>query len=145
MITVCGKELDTHEIAWAAGFFDGEGWTSLVVQNRKFGGKTRSLCVGVSQHLNNRYVVDRFNASIGGLGKIYEYEKFNLKCSNFHHVQFVLALLWKYLSPAKKQQARAVLIRYLAVKPRAGRQRPWVKIDKDAYWRRKMMESSEEE
>lgn len=101
--------MDTHELAWAAGLFDGEGSTYT----------DPNLRVSVVQ--NDRYVLDRFTAAVSGLGRvgggkrIYGRAKkpmFSWRTSDWREAQAVLALLWKWLSPQKRQQALAAFARY---------------------------------
>ncbi len=102
---------DTYELelAWAAGFFDGEGSTNI--------SKTKTgwyLRISIVQ--NDREVLDRFHKAIGGLGKVtgpnqYSYNKnpwyrYSLVGSKAHAA---LGLLFPYLSSIKRAQALAVI------------------------------------
>ncbi len=99
------------DLAWAAGFFDGEGCTGLCV--KKKGGNTYCyprIMVGQK----DRDVLDKFKACVGGLGKIYgPYKHTNSGCYVYHYqvtnipdVQKVLELLWPYLGDIKRIQAQ---------------------------------------
>jgi len=97
--------LDPVELSWAAGFFDGEGSTT---SNPKY----RRLLVRVSQV--RREPLDRFHRAIGGIGKITGPHKgHSPRASDFYQwsgtsyaaSQHVIAVLWKYLSEPKKEQA----------------------------------------
>jgi len=104
--------LDTHELAWAAGFFDGEGCSS----NRRH--KEHPSYVGVTVCIgqSNRKPLERFQKAVGGLGRIGgPYFKkharkpvFRLSFSSFHESQAVIAMLWRWLCEEKRNQAIAV-------------------------------------
>lgn len=102
--------LDTHELAWAAGFFDGEG--SVFYRGRK----RRELALTVAQA--DRRPLDRFAAAVG-VGAVrgpYKQRYKNGKpyyvfsVSAHTRVQAIIALLWKFLSEPKREQARAALV-----------------------------------
>ncbi len=106
-------KFDTHELAWAAGFFDGEGSTSYT--------STRGLTrinyyprLHISQ--KNETTLLRFQQAIGGFGKISAKlprpGMYQWQLDRFEHVQAVIGLLWKYLSQQKKDQAIKVLTAY---------------------------------
>jgi hypothetical protein len=107
---------DTHEIAWAAGLFDGEGHTRA---NDAQKGSVPIL--SISQI--DRGVLDRFRSAVVGLGTVhgpygpYTSSTKNAKphyvfrTSNYEHTQAVIALLWKYLSAVKRAQILGVLRR----------------------------------
>jgi hypothetical protein len=56
------RTVDREELSWAAGFFDGEGCFSLV---RNF----RYPTVRIAQA--EREPLERFQAAVGGIGKVY--------------------------------------------------------------------------
>lgn len=102
-------KLDTHELAWAAGFFDGEGHVSC----RRDGQKVLKV-----QQSHDRQVLDRFQAAVGGIGSIKGpwtnmagNPLWSFQVQKFEYVQAIVAMLWKYLSPVKKEQARLALTR----------------------------------
>ena len=97
---------DTHELAWAAGLFDGEGWVGAPHQDGRL-----HLHAAVSQ--SDRGVLDRFRNAVGGLGHVHgPYARVGVKdhwdyqVYSFEGVQAVLAMLWKFLSPVKREQFR---------------------------------------
>lgn len=101
--------MNTHELAWAAGFFDGEGSTYT----------DPNLRVSVVQ--NDPYVLERFMRATGDLGRmgggkvIYGRAKKPLhtwRTSDWREAQAVIALMWKWLSPQKREQARSAFTRY---------------------------------
>jgi hypothetical protein len=106
------ETFDTHELAWCAGFFDGEGSTCL---QRK--GGWRELWVQVPQ--SELSTLERFQRAVGGRGKIggpwqpkYAGSKptYRLDFRGYREAQFVLALLWRFLSEPKRQQATVCLV-----------------------------------
>src|SRR5437867_13383764 len=61
--------MDRFELAWAAGFFDGEGWANAVAQE---GRKTKQPQARINQADPNGVpeVLLRFQRAVGGLGRI---------------------------------------------------------------------------
>ena len=101
------------ELAWAAGFFDGEGSMSLIKQ-----GGHRYPRLHLEQV--DREVLDRFNNAIGNLGIVFG--PYTRKDAPAHHkphfkfavqswvkVQATIALIWSYLSSVKREQIRGVM------------------------------------
>lgn len=108
--------LDTHELAWAAGFFDGEGGTYIAVNKR--GRKRENLHVSVRVAQVHRAPLDRFHAAVCDLGYVYGPYKNKRKnhqpcymfmATCFEHAQAIIAFLWKYLGAVKRQQAAKAL------------------------------------
>jgi hypothetical protein len=108
-------EPNREELAWAAGFFDGEGsfsWTTPAA----FG------CAVINQ--TNRESLERFKRAVAGLGKIYgPYEprhkdrwsrkpQWAFRAHRREHVQAIAVMLWFKLGPIKRRQAVSVLKRY---------------------------------
>lgn len=97
---------NTHELAWAAGFFDGEG--TVMWRGRKRA--ELSLVVGQSDIRPLR----RFQAAVGGLGTVRgPYFQKNPKhkpywvfgVGSHKNTQAVVAMLWNWLSEPKREQA----------------------------------------
>jgi hypothetical protein len=91
------------ELAWAAGFFDGEGTTCKTKDSYR----THSVAVRLSVPQKGTLCLERFKKALGGIGKIYE-----RSCSvslfaiaRLEHVDQALTMLWPYLSEPKKTQA----------------------------------------
>jgi hypothetical protein len=89
------------ELAWAAGFFDGEGSTSLT--------KTRYLSVSVNQkHLDP---IERFHRALGGLGRVYTVNTsargivYQWRASD-RDGRPAIERLWPYLGEIKRAQAK---------------------------------------
>ena len=89
------------ELAWAAGFYDGEGYTS-------YHARTFSLRVEIGQ--KNRSTLERFQSAIGGLGEIAFRPKstgreyWSLSVYGRVNVLTVFRLMAPYLSPPKTMQ-----------------------------------------
>lgn len=111
--------LDTHELAWAAGFFDGEGCTS---GGRKLGGRKGYVrpypFVVLQITQTNLDLLERFRAAVASIGNIngpYDSKspkrginprpQYQWFAGNWAKSQAVLALLWTYLSEEKRTQA----------------------------------------
>jgi len=105
--------IDREELAWAAGFFDGEGCFSYVKTTR----------YGVAT-INQIWLepLQRFQRAVGGLGKIYgPYEQkahrdkwrrkpqWSYRAHRRDDVQAVAAMLWFKLGTVKRSQAAEVL------------------------------------
>jgi hypothetical protein len=98
---------DREELAWAGGFLCGEGCFHADPRPR----------VEVVQ--NEPEVLRRFGAAIGGLGGLHGGKKiygsltkkpmYKWRVSGFERVQAVAAMLWPWLSEAKRSQVRIVL------------------------------------
>jgi hypothetical protein len=93
-----------EELAWSAGFVDGEGSFHSGTYRPIFG------CPQVDPR-----VLERLQSSLLGLGKIYgPYERVGRKpiwrfqVTGTFQVQAVVALLWEFLSEIKRDQAVAV-------------------------------------
>ena len=109
--------MNRDEIIWAAGFFDGEGHTVYQVQIKST--RIRGIRTQIGQALNNREVLERFQAAVG-IGKICKISGKGLNnqyyayyTSSFETSQAVIAMLWKFLSSSKKAQAKKALLGYL--------------------------------
>ena len=99
------------EIAWAAGFFDGEG---CITHGRRHADGSVPLRLALNQV--DRRPLDRFAQILGGSVK----GPYTLKGKNvtknaspyyaleYHNAEEVLILLWPYLSDPKREQAERV-------------------------------------
>jgi len=106
---------DTHELAWAAGFLDGEG--SWIAARGDFRYPQKYARILANQV--DRAVLDRLCRALRmgkvagpyihrtGLGKK---PFFVYRLGGFERVQAATALLWKFLSPVKQAQARKTLL-----------------------------------
>lgn len=122
--------LDTHEFAWAAGFFDGEGCSYL---GRHGARAVPTPCLEVNQL--HPAVLHRFQAAAGGIGsmrlrpdqrKRRPNPMWSWATRNWRSTQAVLTLLWPYLGDVKREQAGRVFATYqslAAEHPNLGRSR----------------------
>jgi hypothetical protein len=105
--------VDREELAWAAGFFDGEGCFS-------YSEAGQYVCISITQ--SERHPLDRFCEAVG-TGKVHgpyrqhQRDRWSKKPqyvfrSNGHDaVQAIAAMLWFKLGPTKRLQASTVLKR----------------------------------
>lgn len=108
-----------EELAWAGGFFSGEGSTGLSrfsTAGKK--GKPRKYwkrypCMQLAQ-VGSTETLDRFNHAIGNLGKVRgPYGPYAANKQPYYQFQIIgadkieqtIAMLWPYLSTAKQEQA----------------------------------------
>lgn len=100
-----------EELAWSAGFADGEG----CFFNQKIkGARGMRVHARFSVGQNDREVLDRFCAAVG-FGKVMgPYKRkwsdwYNYQVNSFEQVQTLGALLWTFLSPIKREQFERVI------------------------------------
>lgn len=110
----------SEERAWAAGFFDGEGWATKARYSRKRGGMTSTVTLGVGQA--DRELLDRFH-SIVGVGAVKgPYRGMHAwTVHGLEKVQEVACLLWPFLGSKKRAQISAAVddaLIYRANQPR---------------------------
>lgn len=103
------------ELAWAAGFFDGEGHISAK-SNRQGPWLQLKLTIGQT----DRQVLDRFQKAVG-LGRVYgpyptlkpEWNPiYEYSVQSKGDVEVVVQLLLPYLSPVKKEQCLGAFQKY---------------------------------
>lgn len=111
----------TTELAWVAGFFDGEGYVGA---GGVPGRRTIEISIAQASTSELPTTLSRV-ALVMGVGslrgprmlpnpwsKLPQY----VWCANaFEDVQFATALLWRWLGPVKRAQAREALLRYRAL------------------------------
>lgn len=116
-------DFNTHELAWAAGFFDGEGYTHATAQKRNLGPRQvySSLRLSVSQV--SPIALERFRTAVNELGSIkgpYKNKNPNSQpfyvyvATSFEEVQAIVCMLWPWLGPLKRQQAKDALHGWLS-------------------------------
>ena len=108
--------IQREQLAWAAGFFEGEGSVgAYYIKN----GNRWVLKLSIAQV--EREPLDKFHAAIGGLGRVYgPYKQRNEKSSpqflfmmnSFEACQAVIAMIWRWLSAKRKKQAFTALRNY---------------------------------
>jgi hypothetical protein len=121
VMTWAGRGLPRREeLAWAAGFFDGEGSVSKYTTRR---GDKEYTYLQMNCPQVEREVLDRFLAAVG-VGVVYGpygFQKYAPPGSvwkphwmwnarGFEQVQQVIATLWPWLGTVKREQARRLLI-----------------------------------
>lgn len=113
---------DLTELAWAAGFFDGEGTTchssTMRTEQGLSNGPYVQLQVSVTQM--DRRVLDRFHAAVGGVGRVYQLRArrgglsqgapFRWQTTSRAGGTQVIDALWPFLSDIKRQQATRSLM-----------------------------------
>lgn len=107
--------VNREELAWAAGFFDGEGNTNTY-DSRATGGRL-GIQLAVTQI--HRSTLERFQGILRA-GRIYgpyftksgRHGQYTLKVRGFEQVQAAVAVLWPWLTPVKREQAALALVRY---------------------------------
>lgn len=94
-----------EELAWAAGFFDGEGSVGCY-KNSRPGVRARRWSVTIQQ--KTPPVLHRFQMAVGGLGQVGGPYKtkgrdiYTYRSCRFEHVQAIMAMLWVFLSEQKR-------------------------------------------
>jgi hypothetical protein len=117
--------LDKYELAWAAGFFDGEG-NIRAKSNKQWSRVYYHPVMSINQI--DPQVLQRFRRAVGGLGRVSgpwdraryapnRQPQWSYEASSFEQVQAVTALLWNWLSPVKRDQARAVFMKLKEFRP----------------------------
>ncbi len=106
--------LDREELAWAAGFFDGEGHVRFASS-----GKGPYITLEIKQVAADP--LHRFQRAIGAGRVNGPYSSTGNKrpywvywASSWSDVQIVVALLWKWMGIIKKAQAASALSRRIA-------------------------------
>jgi hypothetical protein len=107
-------KFDTHELAWCAGFFDGEGSSYSYIEN----GNTVIIASQVGQKDSSQLLLKRFQKAINGYGLIRGAGKkkvdfYLLRLRGFELTQYTICLIWKWLGPIKKEQYKKAVRFYL--------------------------------
>jgi hypothetical protein len=106
-------KIDTHELAWAAGFFDGEGSTT------KPSGRARSMAPVIQLGQAESFPLERFVKAVGFgyirtyKDKLYKKWYFYMTITKFEHSQQAICMLWKWLGPTKKAQYKKIAIPFI--------------------------------
>ena len=97
--------MNTHELAWAAGFYDGEGCTSSRTK------RPRAVLLQVTQ--KDPQLLDRFRLAVG-VGRVYPKSDyaFQWAVSAKADVHLVCWLLWPWLGAPKRAQFERVFRLY---------------------------------
>jgi hypothetical protein len=111
-------QINREELAWAAGFFDGEGTSRATPSRYKRGDKVQGVQLHLSIGQCDRDVLDRFKKAVLNLGFVYgPYQKKNrdkpyyaFHSQGFEQTQAIMAMLWPFLSDIKRAQAKKAMI-----------------------------------
>jgi hypothetical protein len=110
--------LDRTELAWAAGFFDGEGSTMVHTDKSRPGYLRLEVVVPQSGHgVGVPAVLFRFQRAVGGLCRIVGPEGRDMyKCVSGGRLEAlaIVALLWDALGEVKRRQANDAIKTFLA-------------------------------
>ena len=106
------------ELAWAAGFFDGEGSCSLRTKQ----GTRPGMGLQLGQKGDPQPLLERFQRAVGGIGRIYPPYPGGHGMSvwatySYPKVCRVMELLWPYLGEVKRAQFLAAQAAVLATGP----------------------------
>lgn len=108
--------VNREELAWAAGFFDGEGSIRLHDYAR---GYAPYVYIQITQV--GRAELDRFQQAVLGLGGVYgpyrdrrgsRQPSFCYRCGRFGDSQAVMAALWPFLGATKRTAALSAFRAY---------------------------------
>lgn len=109
------------ELAWVAGFFDGEGYIGA---NGSPGMRTLEMSIAQATTESVPPTLTRVRLALG-VGTLYgprmprspwsKLPQYVWRTNAFEDVQFVTAALWPWLGPVKRAQAREALPRYRAL------------------------------
>jgi|SRR5678816_4000552 len=113
-ISDCNIEIDKVKLAWASGFYDGEG--SISCRALRLNNAPR-LSLSLSQV--ELGPLKKFKRCLWGLGKIYgpmfhgANHIYRWETTGFERCQMGIILMWNELSDVKKEQAKKALTLYL--------------------------------
>lgn len=106
-------DMNKENLAWAAGFFDGEGCTSI--KKKKSQINFRAVVISMSQKdervLNKWYKIFHFGYYDDVQTKYGPMWRWNT--TTFEQAQYVMCLLWPWLGEVKKEQYERVVKEYL--------------------------------
>ena len=113
---------DARELAWSAGFFDGEG---SIVPTRHGKAPPRLYLAQASSQQSPHSALVRFHRAVGQLGRISgprylpddwsKRPQWRWEATRFEHAQGVIALLWRHLGGTKRAAAHAAFTTYLTL------------------------------
>lgn len=140
--------LDPEELAWAAGFFDGEGSTIARTDGSRPRYHQLDVIVPQSGRDGVPDVLLRFQQAVLGLGTLdppNDVHMHRWRNRGFEDAQATIALLWRFLSPVKRLQAasamRAVAAQYASALYKARRPRSVISLDAHIHGSRCDLES----
>lgn len=105
----------SHDVAWAAGLFEGEGCFSLARPKGRGSRRISARLVTTDQD-----VMLRFHAVVG-VGKVYGPKFRNTKdkpyweftTTTFEHAQYLIAMFWAWLGIRRRERAAELLTTYI--------------------------------
>lgn len=115
-----------EQLAWAAGFFDGEGCVLKTYENppRKDGRQAAAIQVSIGQSgIYGHELLRRFAIAVGLPGNLYgprppaknqKLVRYQWEVNGFEKVQAVAAMLWPWLGRVKRAQFGKILAAYHA-------------------------------
>jgi hypothetical protein len=109
-----------EELAWAGGFYTGEGTVGCNYRNNTRLGNNEGICIRMSIKQVEREPLVKFRNAISRIGSIVGPNKRPLhqspihqwRISSYEGTQAILAMLWPWLSTVKKEQARKAFVEY---------------------------------
>jgi len=107
--------MTNEELAWAAGFFDGEGcFTNSHDRRRSYVVCRPTACITQK----DCQILGKF-ARIVGMGKIYLHMSgWQWTLARWADVEWLMCLLWPWLSIVKREQATRVMAEFYALQDR---------------------------
>lgn len=118
-------QLDREQLAWTAGFFDGEGYIHFRTSE-----KSDNLMLAVDQVDTRVLERVRHNLRCGNINGPYKgyaahhQDRYSFRIHGFEQVQQAVCFMWPWLGPVKRAQAKEALIGYLQRTPRKVRRIP---------------------
>lgn len=104
-----------EELAWAAGFYDGEGSTTSRHANGYVGIMVKQVEPDVLSRFRDSLGLGKVYGPYEGVGKRKPYWAFTV--TGFEYVQAAIALMWVWLGPTKRLQATLALRRHPRLRP----------------------------
>lgn len=110
------------DVAWAAGFFDGEGCTNYHVQKKRDGTPRPKGNIQITVGQKEPLLLQRFQEAIGGVGHIYQRIQYSynnhpvwtLQIQRTDDVLHTIRVLWPFLGFHKRAQALKALRKFEA-------------------------------
>ena len=111
-----------EDLAWAAGFFDGEGCIYFKVLDNRY--KTLQMSLSISQNAFKGEPLDKWYRifKVGGfsdsnMGRGNENPISTWRTAKFEHIQYIISSIWFMLGEVKRNQYTRMMKTYLDTKP----------------------------
>lgn len=110
-------KVNREMLAWAAGFFDGDGCVCKTYDQRGKLGPYKAVQVNIGQ-VDDKAILEKFNKVTLGIGKVYgpypigkkrERRNYQYEANSFEKVQAIAAMLWPWLSSVKRTKFVKIL------------------------------------